>query len=181
MKAATAFTIAMILSAPFAVAQKLNLQFDSVAAKAKEKAEVDLDGAMLSQAAKMDKKLGGIAGSLKELHVRHYEFGEAGKYSEQDLEPLHKQIGAGSGWSHVVNVKDKSDHVEILAQVQDGKPSGFLVIAAEPKELSVVYIVGELSLDKMSELVNSSIKYDMKGLTAQKKPDEAEQAPKPAE
>jgi hypothetical protein len=33
----------------------------------------------------------------------------------------------------------------------------------------------------LSELVNSSIKYDMKGLTAQKKPDEAEQAPKPAE
>ena len=87
MKAATAFTIAMILSAPFAVAQKLNLQFDSIAAKAKEKAEVDLDGATLSLAGKADKKLGALASALKEVHVRHYEFGEAGKYSEQDLEP----------------------------------------------------------------------------------------------
>jgi hypothetical protein len=157
----------MILSAPFAVAQKLTIQLDSVAAKAKEKAEIDLDGAMLAQAAKLDKKLGDIAGSLKEVHVRHYEFGEAGKYSEQDLEPLHRQVAAGSGWSRMVNVKDKDEHVEILAQVLDGKPSGLLVIAAEPKELSVVYILGEVPLDKLSELVNSSIKYDLSHVVAE--------------
>ncbi|HMD71210.1 MAG TPA: DUF4252 domain-containing protein [Bryobacteraceae bacterium] len=179
MRAASAIAIAMILSAPFAVAQKLNLQFDSLAARAKEKAEVDLDGAMLSQAAKMDKKLGELAGAVKEVHVRHYEFGAAGAYSEADLEPLHKQTGAGSGWSRVVNVKDKDDHVEILAHFLDGKPAGLLVIAAEAKELSVVHIVGEIPLDKMSELVNSSIKYDMKGVLAQQKTGGPEPAPQP--
>ena len=169
MRAATALTIAMILSAPFAVAQKLTIQLDSLAAKAKEKAEVDLDGATLAQAVKFNKGLGNIASAVKELHVRHYEFGEAGKYSEQDLESLHRQTGAGSGWSRVVNVKDKEDHVEILTKIADGKPAGFLLIAAEPKELSVVYVVGEIPLDQMSELVNSSIKYDMKSLLSQSK------------
>ena len=178
MKTATALTIAILMSAPFAVAQKLNLQFDSIAAKAKGKAEVDLDGATLPLAAKADKKLGALASALKEVHVRHYEFGEAGKYSEQELEPLHRQLGAGSGWSHVVNVKDKDEHVEILALVADGKPAGFLVIAAEPKELSVVYVVGELPLDQMSELVKSSIKYDMKGVLAQQKTEGPEPGPK---
>ncbi len=178
MKTATAIAVAVLLSAPFAVAQKLTMQFDSLAAKAKEKAEVDLDGATLGLAAKADKKLGDVASSLKELHIRHYEFSQTGAYTEQDLEPLHKQLGAGSGWSHIVNVKEKDEHVEILAQVVDGKPAGFLVIAAEAKELSVVYILGEIPLDKLSELVNSNIKYDLKGLTAQKKADEA---PKPAE
>jgi hypothetical protein len=169
----------MILSAPFAVAQKLNLQFDSLAAKAKEKSEVDLDGTTLPLAAKADKGIAKFAGAVKELHVRSYEFGETGKYSEQDLEPLHKQVGPGSGWSHVVNVKDGQDHVEILVQSVDGKPAGFLVISAEPKELSVVYIMGELSLDKISELVNSTIKYDMKSLVSEQKTEAAEKDAKP--
>jgi hypothetical protein len=167
------------MSAPFAVAQKLTIQLDSLAAKAKEKAEVDLDGAMLSQAGKLDKKLGEIASAVKELHVRHYEFGAPGAYTEQDLEPLHRQVGAGSGWSHVVNVKDKDDRVEIMVQSLDGKPAGFLLIAAEPKELTVVHIVGEIPLDKLSELVNSSIKYDMKSVLAQQKADGPEPAPQP--
>lgn len=177
MRATTALTIAMILSAPLAVAQKLTIQLDSLAAKAKQKAEVDLDGATLAQAGKLDKSLGELAGRVKELHVRHYEFGAAGAYTEQDLEPLHKQTGAGSGWSRVVNVKDKDDHVEILVQSLDGKPAGFLVIAAEPKELSVVYLVGEVSLDKMSELIHSSIKYDLKNVVAEQK----EEGPKKTE
>jgi hypothetical protein len=181
MKTVTAIAIAVLMSAPFAVAQKLTFQFDSLAAKAKEKAEVDLDGATLGLAAKADKKLGQIAGALKEVHVRHYEFGAAGAYTEKDLEPLHRQTGEGSGWSHVINVKDKDEHVEILAQTADGKPAGFLIIAAEPKELSVVYILGDIPLDKLGELVNSNIKYDLKGVLAQQKSDASEPSPKPQE
>jgi len=181
MKTLTAIAVAVLMSAPFAVAQKLTFSFDSLAAKAKEKAEVDLDGATLGLAAKADKKIGELASGLKELHVRHYEFGQAGAYTAQDLEPLHKQLGPGSGWSHIVNVKEKDEHVEVLAHVADGKPAGFLVIAAEAKELSLIYILGEISLDKLSELVKSDIKYDMKGLMAQKAAEDAQQAPKPAE
>jgi hypothetical protein len=174
MKAIAAFAFAMTMSAPFAVAQKFEIQLDSVAAKAKEKAEVDLDSAMLAKAVKMDKKLEGVLGKVKEVHVRNFEFSEEGKYTEQDLEPLRRQTGAGSGWSHVVNVKDGKEHVEVLARVMDGKPSGFLVIAAEPKELSVVYIEGEVELDKMGELVNSTVKYDLKSLL---NPPKAEEKP----
>jgi hypothetical protein len=41
--------------------------------------------------------------------------------------------------------------------------------------------MGEIPLDKMGELVNSNIKYDLKGLMAQQKPAEADPAPKPQE
>lgn len=171
MRTVAALAIAIGLSAPFAVAQKLNLQFDSLAARAKEKAEVDLDSSTLALAGKMDQKFPKILGAVKEVHVRNYEFAEAGQYSAKDLDPLHKQIGEGSGWSHVVNVKEKDGHVEILLQTVDGKPAGFLVIAAEPKELSVVYILGDIPLDKLSEVVNSSIKYDLKSMLSQPKPE----------
>jgi hypothetical protein len=164
MRIATALTIAILWSAPFAVAQKLEFQLDSLAAKAKEKVELDFDGAMVAQAAKMNKQIAEYASAIKEVHVRHYEFAEAGKYTDDDLESIRKQTSSGSGWSRIVNVKDEKEHVEVLVQSHDGKPSGFLVIAAEPKELSVAYVVGEVPLDKVSELVNSAVKYDMKHL-----------------
>jgi hypothetical protein len=169
MKATAVFAIALLWSAPFAVAQNLNLRLDSIAAQAKEKAEIDVDGVMLAKAGKIDKKLDSILGGVKEVHVRNYEFSEAGKYSEGDLEPLRKQVGEGSGWSHMVNVKEEQERVEILVRSVDGKPAGFLVIAAEAKELSLIYIVGDIALDKIGELVNSSVKYDLKSLMGDSK------------
>ena len=46
---------------------------------------------------------------------------------------------------------------------QDGKPGGFLLISAEPKELTVVHVVGSIDLASLQEVVNSTIHYDLKG------------------
>ena len=46
---------------------------------------------------------------------------------------------------------------------QDGKPQAFLLIAAEPKELTVVHVVGSIDLASLREVVNSTIHYDLKG------------------
>ena len=47
MKFVVAAVLAGMTLAPFASAQKLELKFDALAARASEKAEVDLDGSIL--------------------------------------------------------------------------------------------------------------------------------------
>jgi hypothetical protein len=161
--------------APFAAAQKLELKLDAIAAMASGKAEVDLDGGLLKLAtqsglSKKDKDgkspMGDLLSGVQEVHVRHYEFAKAGSYSDKDLEPLRKQV-SGSDWSRVVNVKEKDESTEVFVQSQGGKVGSCLILAAEAKELSVVYIMGTLTLAQMKELVDSHIAYNLAALADQ--------------
>jgi hypothetical protein len=89
--------------------------------------------------------------------VRHYEFAKEGSYSDQDLEPLRKQLSEGAGWSHFLNVKDKDERAEIFVMSQGGKVGSCLILSTEPKELSVVYIMGTLTLAQMKGLADSNV------------------------
>ena len=114
MKLIAVTVFAGILLAPLATAQKLELKFDALAARASDKSEVDLDAALLkmllSHVPKDAKSHGGdLFSGVQEIHVRNYEFDKAGAYSDQDLEPLRKQVSAGSGWSRIATVKEKAE------------------------------------------------------------------------
>jgi len=168
--------LAGMMLAPFASAQKLELKLDAIAAKASDKAEVDLDGAILKLAlpqalSKKDKDgkspVSDLLSGVQEIHVRHYEFEKAGSYSDKDLEPLRKQVSEGSGWSRILNVKEKNESAEVFVLNQGGKVSSCLILAAEAKELSVVYLMGTLTLAQMKELVDSNVVYNLAALAAE--------------
>jgi hypothetical protein len=96
---------------------------------------------------------------VQEIHVRNYEFANAGAYTDKDLEPLRKQVSEGSGWSRIVNVKDKDkdDNVEVFVQSLGGKVGSCLILAAEAKELSVVYLMGTLTLARMKGVADPNV------------------------
>ena len=176
MKFVVVAAIAGLMLAPVGSAQKLELKFDALAAKASDKAEVDLDGAILKLAlpqglAKKDKDgkspVSDLLSGVQEVHVRHYEFEKAGAYTDKDLEPLRKQVSEGSGWSRILNVKEKDETTEVFLLNQGGKLSSCLIVAAEAKELSVVYLMGTLTLAQMKELVDSNIAYNLASLAEQ--------------
>ena len=168
--------LAGLTLAPPASAQKLDLKFDALAAKASDKAEVDLDGGLLKLAtqyglSKKDKDgkspMGDLLSGVQEVHVRHYAFAKPGSYSDKDLEPLRKQVSEASGWSRVLNVKEKNGSAEVFVLSQGGKVGSCLILAAEAKELAVVYIMGTLTLAQMKELVDSNIAYNLAALAEQ--------------
>lgn len=157
--------LAGVLLAPPAGAQKLDLKFDAIAARASEKAEVDLDSAMLKMAArfglsKTDKDdkspLGDLLGGVQEVHLRHYEFDKDGAWAAADLEPLRKQVSEAAGWSRIFNATKKEENAEVFLRNQAGKVSGCLILAVEPRELTVVYILGTLTVAQVRELVDSN-------------------------
>ena len=174
MRFAIAAVLAAFVLAPLGQSQKLDLKFDALAAKASEKAEVDLDASILKLALphvlaakgkdKDTKQLDDILSGLQELHVRHYAFAKADAYSDKDLEPLRKEVGEAAGWSRIVNVKDGKDNVEVFAQSQAGKISGCLIVAAAAKELSIVHIMGTMTTAQLKEMVDSKVAFNLAAL-----------------
>ena len=143
--------------------QNLDFNLDAVAARAKQKAEVTLEGPLLEMAMKnAPDKLKDKLGAVTRVVVRHYEFDQVGQYSDSDLDSVRKVVSIGTDWTRAVNVKEEKESVEIYMQSQGGKTTGFLLIAAEPKELTVVQVAGSIDLASLKEVVNSSIKYDLK-------------------
>jgi len=142
--------------------QALDFNLDAVAAKAKEKAEITLEGPLLEQAMKNSPdKLKDKLGNVSRVVVRHYEFDKPGQFAESDLDNVRKIVSGVPGWARIINVKEEKESVEIYMQSQGGKTSGFLLIAAEQKELTVVHIVGTIDLASLQEVVKSTIAYDL--------------------
>jgi Domain of unknown function (DUF4252) len=153
----------MVSCAVLSVAQDARLdigRIDALAAKAAQAIEVSLDERLLRVAAKFLKnedpdeaKVKELVSGLKGVYVRVFEFDNPGEYSPGDLEGLRSQLQA-PGWTKVVGVRSRRDgqNVDVHIKYQGDNVLGLAILAAEPKELTVVNIVGPIDLEKLSQL-----------------------------
>jgi len=63
-----------------------------------------------------------------------------------------------------MNVKGKDENTEIFVSIQGGNISGCLVLSAEARELTVVYLIGTLTLAQAKELSDSDFLHDLTGM-----------------
>jgi hypothetical protein len=163
---ATFALLAAFVSIP-AGAQKLNLNlnFDALAKNATEKTELSLEGPLLElvrqklvKAGDQDPKAALLA-SIDQISVHTYEYAREGDYADSDLDPLRRQMASAAGWSRLLDVKEKGESTQIYVLMQGDKPAGFLLISAEPKELTVIHVAGSIQLAQLKELVDSTIKF----------------------
>jgi len=151
-----------LLPAATARGQDARLQIknlEKLADKAAEVVEVTLDKPMLELASKFlkdeddDAEARELIKDMKGIYVKSFEFDKEGEYSDADIEPILAQL-KGPGWSKLVDVRSKRDRETDAVYIMelDGKIVGLAVIAAEPKELTIVNIVGPIDLDKLSKL-----------------------------
>ena len=132
---------------------------DSLAAKAEQTVDVSLDAGMMRLAAMVfDKKdpdemrVKQLVEGLKGIYVRSFEFDKEGEYATSDLDSIRTQL-RGSAWNRLVNVSSKKEgSVEIYLMSQGSQILGLAVLAYEPKEITVVNILGDIDLQKLSEL-----------------------------
>lgn len=135
-----------------AAAQKiaLDVQTKDLAAKAIETVEVTLDGKMLKAASRFlaSEDEGGdevarLINRLEGIYVRSYTFAKEGEYDRNLIQQFRSKIGPD--WQRIVNVQSvDEDNVEIYTHLQGDVIHGMVIIAAEPKELTFVNIVGPL-------------------------------------
>lgn len=160
---AVVVALLMAWSGQTALAQGARLdlsRLDKLASKATKVKSVNLDGSMLKQVGKSNLGLAGPAGQFKDMaghlqgvYVRKYEFDKPGEYSKADVENLMKQLQS-KGWSPMVrDVDKKTGEIKgVYMFTKDGETEGMAVIKAEPKELSVVNIVGPINIGELSGL-----------------------------
>lgn len=159
MKMLWSLTLCIAVSASV-YGQALDLKhLTRLADKASDVVDVTVDGALLKLGAKFlsaddpdQAKIKKLVAELKGIYVKTYKFESEGAYSEADVTSIRKQLQS-PGWSRIVGVHSKKDSENAEIYLKTGGPDGGLaIICANPKELTVVNIVGKIDLDELSDL-----------------------------
>ncbi|MGH9945146.1 MAG: DUF4252 domain-containing protein [Pyrinomonadaceae bacterium] len=97
-----------------------------------------------------------IIKGIKGVFVRSYEFSNEGEYNESDVAPFRAQVKQ-PGWAQVVSVNKREAGrmkrtVEVYLMNQGTEFGGVAVVYLEPRRLTLVNVVGNIDLDKLSRL-----------------------------
>ncbi len=160
---------AALAQATLAGAQNSGLPLPSpvekeLAARASNVTEVTLGKNMLTFAAKfMDSKDEDEAATRKLIegldgvYVREYEFDRENEYAPADVEKLRAYFETGD-WTTIVRERSKRDgeNTDVMMKMVNGETRGMFVLEAEPRELTIVLILGPIHLDDLSRLTHIS-------------------------
>ena len=159
MKPARLLLAALLLAVP-ASAQQVKWNFDRIAARASNTVEVSLNGALLRFATKFlsdddkdEAKVKKLVGGLQGIYVKSFEFKKPGEYNATDLESFRSPLHSPD-WQRIVGTHSNEDGetVEVYIKNDTKGIGGLAIIATEPKQLTLVNIVGAIDIDSLSEL-----------------------------
>jgi hypothetical protein len=135
-------------------------EFSALNQKASGSVVITLDSAMLGMAARFldgkdpqDAATKEILGGLKGIYVRSYTFDKDFAYGSADLDAVRRQLSA-PGWNRLVETRSQKTHadVDIYIMVEGNQAIGLALIASEPRQFTIVNIVGAIDLDKLHKL-----------------------------
>jgi hypothetical protein len=161
MKIATLVLAAVIV--PLAAQDiRMPANLDRLAAKAEESVDVTLDRGLIQLAARFlsdqdesQAKVKKLISGLEGIYVRSYQFASDGDYDMADVDAVRAQLQAPA-WARIVGVKSRmhSEDVDVYCKViANGQQfGGFVVIAAQPRELTIVNVIGTLDPDQLADL-----------------------------
>jgi hypothetical protein len=163
MKFAPVILLLLTGSAITTLAQSAKLQLDqldSLANKASETVDVKLDERLMQTTAKFfsgkdsdDAEIRDLIKNVKGIYVKSFSFDKENQYSPADIDSVMSQLRGGS-WNKVIGVTSKKDgeNVEVYLLNAGEQIGGLAVLSIEPKEFTVVNIVGPINLEKLSQL-----------------------------
>ena len=90
---------------------------------------------------------------LRRVVVRSYRFDSDFVYSKADVAAVRSQLSA-PGWSQLVQVRDErhEKNVDIYVAVDHEKIAGFVIIASEPREFTILNVVGTVEPAQVARL-----------------------------
>ena len=134
--------------------------FAAFGQKATESVSITLDTAMLSIAARFldsddpqDAATKEVIKGLQGIYVRSFSFDKDFAYRQTDIDAIRAQLAA-PGWNRLVETrshKSKAD-VDIYIMLDKTQAVGLALIASEPRQFTIVNIVGAIDLDKLHKL-----------------------------
>jgi Domain of unknown function (DUF4252) len=134
--------------------------FAALAQKAAESVTITLDPAMLGMAARFldssdpqDAATKEVLRGLSGIYVRSYTFDKESAYQQADIDEVRNQLAA-PGWNRLVQTHSRKTHadVDIFIMVDHNQAIGLALIASEPRQFTIVNIVGAIDLEKLHKL-----------------------------
>ena len=156
----------LVASAAAAMGQSVKLQLDQLdvlANRASDTVDVKLDEHLMQTTAKFfsgkdsdDAEIRDLIKNVKGIYVKSFSFEKENEYSAAEIESVMSQL-RGGGWSKIIGITSKKDgdNVEVYLLNIGDQISGLAVVSAEPKEFTVVNVVGPIDLEKLSKLEGS--------------------------
>jgi len=141
-------------------AQQIKIDLDHLAKKAANTVDLSLPSNLIQLgAAMLDPKdpdqaqVKKIVGSLQAIYIKNFEFKKEGEYTKADLDSIRSQMKAPD-WQRMVGVLSSEDRetVEVWVRTDGGKMTGLTILAADPRELTVVNLVGSIDPAAIGEL-----------------------------
>ena len=132
-------------------------------------------------------KIRDLVAGIEGIYVKVYQFENEQEYAVSDFETIHTQLKA-PGWIRLAGVRSKkkdATNVEVSMMTDDDDNLlGLAIIAAEPKQIAVVNIVGTFDPARIREL-SGKFKglpdLDLDGLGIVKKKEKTKEEDKPKE
>ena len=142
-------------------AQQLQFNLDQLARKASNIVDVQLSKDLVQFAAnflngkddpeeaQVKQLLTGITG----IYVKSFQFKTDGVWSRADLDGLRNQLRSPQ-WSRIVGVTSTEDgeNAEVFVRSENQKMTGLAILVSQPKELTVVNIIGSVDLNSLAAL-----------------------------
>ncbi len=131
-----------------------------LAARASDVTEVTLNKNMLAFAAQFmhgkddsDAATRQLIQGLDSIYVRDYEFDKDGQFSPDQLEQLRRSFQTPD-WSPIVHEHERrsGESSDILVKMVNGENRGIFILSVEPRDISIVLILGPIRLDQLASL-----------------------------
>jgi len=161
LKVTPLLLLVLFATATLVRAQDGRLQLSSLeylTGKASQTVDVNIDSKLLQLTAKFfgndpdEKEIKQLISGLKGIYVKSFEFEHEGEYTAADVESIRAQLKSSS-WTKVVGVVSKKDgDVEVYLMSSGTEIGGLAVLSIEPKELTVVNIIGPVDIAKLATL-----------------------------
>jgi hypothetical protein len=138
--------------------------FSHLRAKAVDSVDISINGFMLRTLSKIARSVDepgdaeeaaalSLLGDIKSVQVRSFEFDHDDAYDKADIDAVRRQL-SGGGWSPLVQSRkrDAREDVDVYVRMVGDRIEGLAVVASEPREFTIVNIVGHIDIDKVAML-----------------------------
>jgi hypothetical protein len=157
VRALLALVLVVSSSVAFAAdAARLEIpDFRHLQSKATESVDISFGPFLLWLAKKVtaeDEEAREVLQGIEAVHVRSYQFDSDNVYSKADIDDVRKQL-RGEQWKPLAEIRSRDQsNVDIFMAIENDEPVGFAIIAAEPREFTIVNIVGTIDFQHLRKV-----------------------------